>query len=138
MDLRTGVSITAAQLENGVFTWEVANPLSFKIMDHDRVWYHNLIQWQKFRTTIRIMFNHSLKKALGIHKAFLDLTIYHRFIQPSGRICSTFRRQLLRYINNLGVISLSTVLQACSHVLFNVFEHVDDVTLSHNVQYKLY
>nr|UNA95411.1 AC3 protein [Kudzu mosaic virus] len=138
MDSRTGVNITAAQLESGVFTWEVTNPLSFKIMDHDRVWYQHLIQWPKFRTTIRIMFNHSLKRALGIHKAFLDLTIYHRFTQPTGRILSTFKRQLLRYINSLGVVSISNVLRACSHVLFTLFEHVDDVTLNHNVQYKLY
>nr|ACL78773.1 AC3 [Kudzu mosaic virus] len=138
MDFRTGESITAAQLASGVFTWEVTNPLSFKITDHDKVWYQHHIRWPKFKTTIRIMLNHSLKKVLGIHKAFLDLTIYHRFTQPIGMIFSVFKNQVVRYLNNLGVISIGNVLKACEHVLFKLFKHVDDVTLNHNVQYKLY
>nr|AWD30787.1 C3 [Tomato yellow leaf curl virus]AWD30793.1 C3 [Tomato yellow leaf curl virus] len=36
MDSRTGELITAPQAENGVFIWEINNPLYFKITDHSQ------------------------------------------------------------------------------------------------------
>nr|UTQ11622.1 transcription activator protein [Mungbean yellow mosaic virus]UTQ11629.1 transcription activator protein [Mungbean yellow mosaic virus]UTQ11636.1 transcription activator protein [Mungbean yellow mosaic virus] len=134
MDFRTGDNITAAQLRNGVFTWEVRNPLSFKIMQHRQMSPGS----RNYVTQIRIMFNHGLKKALLMHKCFLDLKIYHCLTATSGMILSIFRSQLFRYLNNLGVISIGNILKGASHILYEKLHHVEDVSLTHNVQYKLY
>ncbi|WAB58491.1 replication enhancer protein [Cajanus scarabaeoides yellow mosaic virus] len=93
MDLRTGELITASQANNGAYIWGITNPLSFKVLTHESPWDITTMN----RTVVRIMFNHQLKKALGMHKCFLDLTIYHRFKTTSGRILIIFRNQLLRY-----------------------------------------
>nr|QHD57725.1 replication enhancer protein [Mungbean yellow mosaic virus]QHD57850.1 replication enhancer protein [Mungbean yellow mosaic virus]QPK40963.1 replication enhancer protein [Mungbean yellow mosaic virus]UVJ68675.1 replication enhancer protein [Mungbean yellow mosaic virus] len=134
MDFRTGDNITAAQLRNGVFTWEVRNPLSFKIMQHRQIRPGSPM----YVTQIRIMFNHGLKKALLMHKCFLDLKLYHYLTATSGMILSIFSRQLFRYLNNLGVISIGNVLQGASYILYEKLHHVEDVSFTHNVQYKLY
>nr|AAX84784.1 AC3 [Mungbean yellow mosaic India virus] len=115
MDFRTGESITAAQLRNGVYIWEVQNPLSFKIMHHSPIQAGS----RMIVTKLRIMFNHGLKKALGMHKCFLDLKIYHYMTATSGMILSIFRSQLFRFLNNIGVISLANILYFASDLLYS-------------------
>nr|WAJ60009.1 replication enhancer protein [Horsegram yellow mosaic virus] len=134
MDFRTGDNITAAQLRNGVYIWEVRNPLSFKILQHRPMGAGS----RMIVTQIRLMFNHGLKKALQMHKCFLDLKLYHYMTATSGMILSIFRNQLFRYLNNLGVISLNNVLNGASHILYEKLHLVEDVSFTHNVQYKLY
>nr|WGC76075.1 Replication Enhancer Protein [Mungbean yellow mosaic India virus] len=134
MDFRTGESITAAQLRNGVYTWEVQNPLSFKIMHHSPIQAGS----EMVVTKLRIMFNHGLKKALGMHKCFLDLKLYHYMKATSGKILSIFRNQLLKFLNNVGVISLANILYFASDFLYVKLHFVEDVSFTHNVQYKLY
>nr|QQL11601.1 replication enhancer protein [Mungbean yellow mosaic India virus] len=134
MDFRTGDNITAAQLRNGVFIWEVRNPLSFKIMQHRQI----LAGSRMMVTKLRIMFNHGLKKALLMHKCFLDLTLYHYLTATSGMILSIFRRQLFKFLNNLGVISLANILYFASDFLYVKLHLVEDVSFTHNAQYKLY
>nr|WHU53728.1 replication enhancer protein [Mungbean yellow mosaic India virus] len=134
MDFRTGEYITAAQLRSGVFTWEVQNPLSFKIMQHRRIQAGSTM----FVTQLRIMFNHRLKKALAMHKCFLELTLYHYMTATSGMILSIFRRQLFRFLNNIGVISIGNILYFASKFLYEKLHNVEHVSLTHNVQYKLY
>nr|ADB96025.1 AC3 [Horsegram yellow mosaic virus] len=134
MDFRTGDNITAAQLRNGVYIWEVRNPLSFKILQHRPMGAGS----RMIVTQIRLMFNHGLKKALQMHKCFLDLKLYHYMTATSGMILSIFRNQLFRYLNNLGVISVGNVLSGASHILYEKLHLVEDVSFTHNVQYKLY
>ncbi|AEX31056.1 AC3 [Mungbean yellow mosaic India virus Indonesia] len=134
MDFRTGDSITAAQLKNGVYIWEVQNPLYFKIMHHSPIQAGS----RMIVTKLRIMFNHGLKKALGMHKCFLDLKIYHYMKATSGMILSIFRNQLFKFLNNLGVISLANILYFASDFLYVKLHLVEDVSFTHNVQYKLY
>nr|ABD67441.1 REn [Mungbean yellow mosaic India virus] len=134
MDFRTGESITAAQLRNGVYIWEVQNPLSFKIMHHSPI----LAESRMMVTKLRIMFNHRLKIALGMHKCFLDLKLYHYMKATSGMILSIFRDQLFKFLNNLGVISLANILYFASDFLYNKLHLVEDVSFTHNVQYNLY
>nr|QBQ95431.1 Replication enhancer protein [Mungbean yellow mosaic virus] len=134
MDFRTGEYITAAQLKSGVYIWEVQNPLSFKIMHHSPI----LAGSQMYVTKLRIMFNDGLKKALGMHKCFLDLKLYHYLTATSGMILSIFRRQLFKFLNNLGVISLANILYFASDFLYVKLHTVVDVSFTHNAQYKLY
>nr|WNB50946.1 replication enhancer protein [Mungbean yellow mosaic India virus] len=134
MDFRTGESITAAQLRSGVYMWEVPNPLSFKIMHHTPIQAGS----RMVVTKLRIMFNHGLKKALGMHKCFLDLKLYHYMKATSGMILSIFRNQLFMFLNNLGVISLANILYFASDFLYVKLHLVEDVSFTQNVQYKLY
>nr|CAR64468.1 replication enhancer protein [Mungbean yellow mosaic India virus] len=134
MDFRTGEYITAAQLRSGVYIWEVQNPLSFKIMHHSPIRAGS----RMMVTKLRIMFNHRLKKALGMHKCFLELKLYHYLTATSGMILSIFRNQLFRFLNNLGVISLANILYFASDFLYNKLHLVEDVSFTPNVQYKLY
>ncbi|AFA26435.1 replication enhancer protein [Pedilanthus leaf curl virus-[Crape Jasmine]] len=134
MDLRTGEFITAAQAENGVFIWEIPNPLYFKITEHHNrpfLMNHDII-------TVQIQFNHNLRKALGIHKCFLAFRIWMTSQTPTGRFLTVFRTQVLKYLDNIGIISINNVLRAVDHVLWNVLHHIVNVEQSSSIKYNLY
>ncbi|ADO40818.1 replication enhancer protein [Bhendi yellow vein India virus [India:Trichy:OY115B:2005]] len=116
MDSRTGARITAAQAKNGVYIWKVPNPLYFKILNHDN---------RPFTTnmdiiTLRIQFNYNLRRALGVHKCFLTFRIWTTLHPPIGLFLRVFKTQVLKYFNNLGVISIKLVIKAVGHGLYNV------------------
>nr|AIO11244.1 replication enhancer protein [Papaya leaf crumple virus] len=134
MDLRTGESITAAQAENGVYIWETPNPLYFKILNHDQTHLymnHDIID-------LRIQFNHNLRKALGIHKCFLAFRIYTRLHPQTWRFLRVFKTQVLKYLDNLGVISINNCIRAFRHVLDDVIEDTINVVMTHDIKYNLY
>nr|AQX36229.1 replication enhancer [Watermelon chlorotic stunt virus] len=134
MDFRTGEYITADQAWNGVFTWTINNPLYFKIIDHnDRPFLcdHDIIKMQ-------IRFNHNLRRALGIHKAFLNFRILTTLRPQTGRFLRVFRTQVLKYLDMLGVISLNLVVRAVSHVLENVLVGTIEVQENHIIKFDLY
>nr|AUX80810.1 replication enhancer protein [Tomato leaf curl Sudan virus] len=134
MDSRTGELITAPQAENGVFIWEINNPLYFKITEHNQrpfLMNHDII-------SIQIRFNHNIRKVLGIHKCFLNFRILTTLQPQTGRFLRVFRYQLLRYLDNIGVISINNVIRAVDHVLYDVIEKTTDVTENHEIKYKFY
>nr|AGN90716.1 replication enhancer protein [Tomato leaf curl virus] len=134
MDSRTGELITAAQAENGVFIWEIQNPLYFKITEH-----HNRpFLMNQDIITVQIQFNHNLRKALGIHKCFLAFRIWMTSRLPTGRFLRVFKTQVLKYLNNLGVISINNVIRSVDHVLWNVLHHVVYVNQSYSIKFNLY
>ncbi|CAD24675.1 C3 protein [Papaya leaf curl virus] len=134
MDSRTGELITAAQAENGVFIWEIQNPLYFKITEH-----HNRpFLMNRDIITVQIQFNHSLRKALGIHKCFLAFRIWMTSQPPIGRFLRVFKTQVLKYLNNLGIVSINNVIRAVDHVLWNVLEHVVYVDQSSSIKFNIY
>ncbi|AEB20438.1 AC3 protein [Tomato leaf curl China virus - [G32]] len=134
MDSRTGELITATQAENGVFTWEITNPLYFKITelrnrpflsDNDIV-------------TVRIQFNYNLRKALGMHQCFLDFRIWTNSHLQTGRFLRVFRTQVLKFLSNLGVISLNNVIRAVNYVLWDALTQTTFVQSSHVIKFNLY
>ncbi|ADO40553.1 replication enhancer protein [Okra leaf curl India virus [India:Sonipat EL14A:2006]] len=134
MDSRTGERITAAHSTNGVFIWEVPNPLYFKILNHDN---------RPFTTnmdiiTMRIQFNYNLRKALGVHKCFLTFRIWTTLHPPTGLFLREFKTQVLKYLNNLGVISINLVIKAVEHVLYNVINQTMYVDQYSDIKFKLY
>nr|CDN40963.1 replication enhancer protein [Croton yellow vein mosaic virus] len=134
MDSRTGEPITAAQAQNGVFIWEIQNPLYFKITEH-----HNRpFLMKEDIITVQIQFNHNLRKVLGIHKCFLAFRIWMTSQPPTGRFLRVFKTQVLKYLNNLGVISINTVIKSVDHVLWNVLHHVVYVDQSSSIKFNLY
>nr|AFB83481.1 replication enhancer protein [Cotton leaf curl Burewala virus] len=134
MDSRTGEPITAAQAGNGAYIWEVPNPLYFKIISHvNRPFTTNMDI-----LTIRIPFILNLRKALGIHKCFIAFRIWMTSQPPTGRLLSVFRTQVLKYLNNLGNVSINNVVRAVDHVLWNVLQHVVFVDQSSSIKFNIY
>ncbi|CAQ58589.1 REn [Tomato leaf curl Pakistan virus] len=134
MDSRTGELITAAQAQNGVFIWEIQNPLYFKITEqHNRPFTMN-----QDIITVQIQFNHNLRKALGIHKCFLAFRIWMTSQPPTGRFLRVFKTQVLKYLDNLGVISINNVVRAVDHVLWNVLEHIVNIEQSSSIKFNIY
>nr|ALU33561.1 REn [Tobacco leaf curl Thailand virus] len=106
MDSRTGELITAAQAENGVYIWEIQNPLYFKIIDHQ----NRPFLMKEDIITLQIQFNYNLRKALGVPKCFLVYRIWMTSQPQTGRFLRVFKTQVLKFLNNLGVISLNNVI----------------------------
>nr|SIW61212.1 Replication enhancer protein [Ageratum enation virus] len=134
MDSRTGGLINAAQAENGVFIWEIQNPLYFKITEH-----HNQpFLMKEDIITVQIQFNYNLRKALGIHKCFLVYRIWMTSQPQTGRFLRVFKTQVLKYLNNLGVISINNVIRSVDHVLWDVLEHIVYVEQSYSIKFNIY
>ncbi|ADN42967.1 replication enhancer [Jatropha mosaic India virus-[Lucknow]] len=134
MDSRTGELITAAQAMNGVYTWEVPNPLYFKIIDHSS---------RPFGTTmdiitVQIRFNHNLRKALGLHQCWMDFKIWTTLRPQTLRFLRVFKTHVLKYLDMLGVICINTVLTAVEHVLYSVLTGTDSIEQSNLIKFKIY
>uniref|UniRef100_E7BQ31 Replication enhancer n=1 Tax=Tomato leaf curl New Delhi virus [India:Karnal:OY81A:2004] TaxID=908119 RepID=E7BQ31_9GEMI len=134
MDSRTGEYITVDRAESGVYTWEIRNPLYFKILKHDSrpfLTQHDIIK-------IQIQFNHNLRKALGLHKCFLTFQIWTSLRPQIGILLRVFKAQVLKYLDMLGVISINNVIRAVYHVLDNVLEQTIDVWTSYDIKLDIY
>nr|QDG02854.1 replication enhancer protein [Pepper yellow vein Mali virus] len=134
MDSRTGEHITARQAKNGVFIWEINNPLYFTITNHD-VRPFNMNQ---DILTLQIRFNHNLRRALGIHKCFLNFKVWTTLRPQTGLFLRVFRFQVLKYLNNLGVISINNVIRAVDHVLYVVLVNTISVLENHEIKFNVY
>nr|ALB26301.1 replication enhancer protein [Okra enation leaf curl virus] len=134
MDSRTGERITAAHSTNGVFIWEVPNPLYFKILSHDN---------RPFTTnmdipTMRIQLMYNLRRALGVHKCFLTFRVGTTLHPPTGLFLRVFKNQLLKYLNDLGVIPINLVIKAVKHLLYNVIQQTMYVNQYSDIKFDLY
>nr|QCC88857.1 replication enhancer protein [Tomato leaf curl Bangladesh virus] len=134
MDSRTGELITAAQTENGVYIWEIQNPLYFKITEH-----HNRpFLMNRDIITIQIQFNYNLRKALGVHKCFLVFRIWRTSQPPTGQFLRVFKNQVFKYLENLGIISINNVIRPVDHVLWNRLQHIVYVDQSYSIKFNIY
>nr|AEY75704.1 replication enhancer protein [Cotton leaf curl Multan virus] len=133
MDSRTGEPITAAQAGNGAYIWEVPNPLYFKIISHvNRPFTMNMDI-----LTIRIL-NSSLGKLWDCHKCFLPFRIWTTLQPQTGPFLWVFKTQVLKYLNNLAVISINLVIKAVEHVLYNVIQQTMYVDQYSEIKFKLH
>nr|ABO41856.1 replication-enhancer protein [Tomato yellow vein streak virus] len=132
MDSRTAEPITVPQAENGVFIWEITNPLYFRITN---------VQDPPYTTTriyhLQIRFNHNLRKALGLHKAFLlNFQVWTTSLRASGMTYLTrFRYLGLLDLNQLGVISINNVIRAVRFATDK--SYVNYVLENHSIKFKL-
>nr|QCC88861.1 replication enhancer protein [Tomato leaf curl Bangladesh virus] len=134
MDSRTGELITAAQTENGVYIWEIQNPLYFKITEH-----HNRpFLMNRDIITIQIQFNYNLPEARGVHKCFLVFRILMTSQPPTGQFLRFFKNQVFKYLENLGIISINNVIRAVDHVLWNRLQHIVYVDQSYSIKFNIY
>nr|QDG02836.1 replication enhancer protein [Pepper yellow vein Mali virus] len=134
MDSRTGEHITARQAKNGVFIWEINNPLYFTITNHDI----RPFNMNQDILTLHIRFNHNLRRALGIHKCFLNFKVWTTLRPQTGLFLRVFRFQVLKYLNNLGVISINNVIKAVDHVLYVVLVNTISVMENHEINFNVY
>nr|QDG02932.1 replication enhancer protein [Pepper yellow vein Mali virus] len=134
MDSRTGEHITARQAKNGVFIWEINNPLYFTITNHDI----RPFNMNQDILTLQIRFNHNLRRALGIHKCFLNFKVWTTLRPQTGLFLRVFRFQVLKYLHNLGVISINNVIRAVDHVLYVVLVNTISVMENHEIKFNVY
>nr|CAM91938.1 C3 protein [Tomato leaf curl Antsiranana virus]CAM91943.1 C3 protein [Tomato leaf curl Antsiranana virus] len=134
MDLRTGELITAAQAQSGVFIWEIQNPLYFKILYHES----RPFNMNQDIILIQIRFNHNLRKALAIHRCFLNFKVWTSLRPQTGRFLRVFRTQVLKYLDRLGVVSINSVIRAVDYVLYDVLINTLQVTENHEIKFNIY
>ncbi|ALQ10820.1 AC3 [West African Asystasia virus 1] len=134
MDSRTGEYITAPQARNGIYTWEIRNPLHMRVTQYDQAPFnmsHNIIHLQ-------IRFNHNLRKILGIHKCYMNFQVWTTSSSSSTSLLRSFTEQVHKYLDALGVISINNVIRSVDHVLYDVWEGTIDVASTHDIKFKLY
>ncbi|QGA69837.1 replication enhancer protein [Ocimum golden mosaic virus] len=134
MDLRTGELITAPQARNGVFIWQINNPLYFTITHHDKRPFNN----NHDIISVQIRFNHNMRKELGIHKCFLNFQVWTTLQPRIGHFLRVFKFQVLKYLDSLGVISINNVIRAVDHVLYNVIVNTLQVKENHEIKFNIY
>ncbi|AEA76860.1 REn [Chilli leaf curl Vellanad virus [India/Vellanad/2008]] len=134
MDSRTGERITAALATNGVYIWQVPNPLYFTILNHDSRPFNSTTDL----ISLRVQFNHNLRRVLGIHKCFLTFRIWTTLQPRTGHFLRVFKTQLLRYLDSLGVVSVNNVIRGVDHVLWNVLTGTVSVQQFSEIKYNVY
>ncbi|AFD54551.1 replication-enhancer protein [Macroptilium yellow vein virus] len=132
MDSRTGELITARQAENGVYIWEISNPLYFKT--------YNVEDPPHTRTRIyhvQIRFNHNLRNKLDLHKAFLNFQVWTISLRASGTTyLHRFKYLVMLYLDRLGVISINNVIRAVRFATDKAY--VNYVLENHEIKFKIY
>nr|QBI71937.1 replication enhancer protein [Tobacco leaf curl Cuba virus] len=132
MDLRTGELITAHQAENGVYIWEIENPLYFKIYRVEDLLYTRTRVYH-----IQIRFNHNLRRALHLHKAYLNFQVWTTSMTASGSTYLVRFSQLVNmYLDQLGVISINNVIRAVRFATDR--SYVNYVLENHSIKFKIY
>ncbi|AWD77152.1 replication enhancer protein [Sida yellow golden mosaic virus] len=132
MDSRTGELITARQAENGVYIWEITNPLYFRIYRVEDMLYTTTRVYH-----VQIRFNHNLRKALGLHKAFLNFQVWTTSLRASGTTYLTrFQDLVMLYLDRLGVICLNNVIRAVRFATDK--KYVSHVLENHSIKFKFY
>nr|QNG62335.1 Ren [Sida micrantha mosaic virus] len=132
MDSRTGEYITAHQAENGVYIWEITNPLYFKTYRVEDLLYTRTRVYH-----IQIRFNHNLRRALGLHKCYLNFQVWTTSLTASGTTYLTrFRRLVMMYLDQLGVITLNNVIRAVRFATDKAY--VNYVLEDHDIKFKFY
>nr|AWX66253.1 replication-enhancer protein [Sida yellow net virus] len=132
MDSRTGELITVHQAENGVYIWEITNPLYFKIYHVEDLLYTTTRVYH-----VQIRFNHNLRRALGLHKAYLNFQVWTTSLPASGpTYLNRFRRLVMMYLDQLGVITINNVIRAVRFA--TATSYVNYVLENHSIKLNLY
>nr|AIN36352.1 REN [Macroptilium yellow spot virus] len=132
MDSRTGELITAHQAESGVYIWEISNPLYFKINNVEDP-LHTMTRIYH----VQIRFNHNLRKALALHKAYLNFQVWTISLRASGTTyLARFKYLVMLYLERIGVISLNNIIRAVRFATDK--SYVNYVLENHEIKFKFY
>ena len=134
-DSRTGIDITEDQARHGVYIWTVPNPLYFTILQHhERPFFYpyDII-------TVQIRFNYSLRRVLNLHKAVLTFKIWTTLTPSTNAFLHRFRFNVLRYLDELGVISISNVINVVFRYLYSTLRGTTIQCEQYlDIQYNIY
>ncbi|QMI58078.1 C3 [Nightshade curly top virus] len=112
MDSRTGESLTYTQCQNGCYFDDLQNPIYFKLHNTTTLSTGNQI------ITLQIRANHNLRKALDLQICWLNLVVLSVSPRLSGEaLLKRFRFHVMKYLNNLGVISINNVIRSINHFI---------------------
>ncbi|ANY43206.1 replication enhancement protein [Verbena mottle virus] len=132
MDSRTGELITAHQAENGVYIWQIENPLYFRLYRVEDPLYTNTRIY-----SVQIRFNYNLRKALHLHKAYLNFQVWTISMTASGQTyLNRFRHLVNMYLDQVGVISINNVIRAVRFATAR--SYVNYVLENHSIKFKFY
>ncbi|ALK03439.1 replication enhancer protein [Whitefly-associated begomovirus 1] len=132
MDSRTGELITAPQAENGVFIWQIRNPLYFTVQRVEDPPYTRTRIYH-----VQIRFNHNLRRELGLQKAFLNFQVWTTSLRASGTTyLARFRHLVMLYLDQLGVIGINNVIRAVDFATDR--SYVSHVLEFQEIKFKLY
>ncbi|AEB00554.1 Ren [Cleome golden mosaic virus] len=86
---------------------------------------------------VQIRFNHSVRRALALHMAFLNFQVWTVSVTASGQTyLNRFKHLVLMYLDQLGVISLNNVIRAVSFATDR--SYVSHVHENHSIKFKFY
>ncbi|QGV11345.1 replication enhancement protein [Parsley yellow leaf curl virus] len=133
-DSRTGEKLSAQVFNSGALIWDVPNPLYFKVLDH----HSRAFNRDQDVIHLQMRFNHRLRKVLGLHKCFISIKVWTTLQPQTWRFLRVFKFQVLKYLDNLGVISINSLVRAINHVLYDVLDGtlevlVTDVSIMENI-----
>ena len=122
-DSRTGTNITEYQARRGVYIWTVPNPLYFTVLQHQQ----------------RPFFYHNLRTALNLHKGFLTFKIWTTLNPSTNDFSQRFRFNALRYLDELGVISIINVIHVVFRYLYSTLRGTTVQCEQYlDIQYSIY
>nr|ARE29893.1 C3 [Pea leaf distortion virus] len=134
MDLRTGETITAApSMEWPPISGRFQIPSISRSQPrqpsiHDEHGHH------QDQDPIQLQ----LRRALGVHKCFLTYRIWTTLHPRTGLFLKVFKTQVLKYLKNLGVISINSIIRAVDHVLWKKIEQTMYVDMNSEIKFDLY
>lgn len=105
------VLIIAPQAKNGIYVWQINNPLYFKLKEHHERPFgkqYNII-------TIQIRFNYNLIRALRIHKCWFNFKFFITLFPRGYDFLHLFKSRVLYFLNDFGFISVNNVIRDVSY-----------------------
>lgn len=134
-DARTKDGIPRESLHQGVFIWDVPNPLYFKILKHSKRPFGQ--PWDVI--TLQVRANYNLRKMLDLHKAYLTYQIWTRLTPSSDSFLQRIQWRCNQYLNDLGVISLFLINRAVMRaIMYYGDEYISDIQPVFEIKYNLY
>ena len=134
MDERTLEALTLSQCINGIYTWDISNPIYFRVVRHlQRPFDMNLDIIE-----IQIRFNNNLRRALKIHKCWIYFTFWTTLTPSAEGSISRFRFHVMNYLDQLGVISINNVIRAAQYFYARYERHIVQVGQKESIQLMLY
>ncbi|ADK55010.2 replication enhancer protein [Sidastrum golden leaf spot virus] len=130
----SGELITAHQAENGVYIWEITNPLYFKMHRVEDILFTGTRVYH-----IQIRFNHNLRRALGLHKAFLNFQVWTTSMRASGTTYSSWSR----HVSHAVLTTMRCILRfIMSSEAVRFRNRTDRMSLmyseDHSIKFKIY
>lgn len=133
MDSRTGHTLTERQCNNGIFIWDIKNPLYFglvRMIDTTGSSSSRMIHFQ-------LRFNSNLRRQLNIHKCYLNFKIWTSLTPSVGGFLKRLKFYVFQFLESRHVISINNVLLAVDAFIRKYDAYIFNVTEEHDIKLNL-